>query len=81
MRLSKCGVTLKSILYDDLPLLSGPTDEHLFVAIVYKSTDNKNNVKCTRALSQRKIKPIPFVPFPFYCEKQIDDSFLWSILL
>ena len=35
----------------------------------------------TRALSQRKIKLIPLVNFPWYCKKQINGSFLWSVLL
>ena len=52
------------------------------VAIVYKSTDNKNDVKCNaRAFSTKKKMPIPLVLFPCYCKKQIDGSFLWSILL
>ena len=39
----------------------------------------------TRSLSQWKIKPIPLIRFSRYCKnknkKQIDGSFIWSVLL
>ena len=50
--------------------------------IVYKSIDHRKLPSdVTRALSQWKVKLISPVIYPCYCKRQIDGSFLWSILL
>ena len=55
------------------------------VAIAYERIDNKNYVRCNVQPFKTKIKRIPLMLFSFYCKKnnnkQIDDSFLWFIIL
>ena len=49
------------------------------ITVKIQKTKMASDAKC--ALSQWKVKPIPLIFFPCYCKKQIDGSFLWSILL
>ena len=52
-----------------------------FIAIVYKSTDNKNDVRCNTCTFLMENKAKSDCIFLCYCKKQIDGTFLWSILL
>ena len=54
-----------------------------FIAIVYKSTDNKNDVTCNGRAFSTEIEANSTCLYFFHVivKKQINSSFLWSILL
>ena len=55
-----------------LQLLSKFPRADWLVAIVYKTTDIENDVRCKAALSEGKIKPIP--PFTFFYSNVKNNS-------